>query len=223
MTRRDGGRPVPADRQTVFLLNADHAEAKGEIGDTIPEMPLKGRVTAIGSPRYSSANLGWMVQPGGAAVAFDSFDDYLRIRYKVPYVEGRPSKNNVKIAGWFYFEKFAKAVATEDIFSYGVMDSTPLTAFMFNKWANPAVPHLKMGHKMVLDEKGVAPHLSTGEWHYIKIELKSGAWRLYIEHRLVAEGELPPDFTSDLSREEARELIVGGFIGAVDELRVREF
>ncbi len=221
--RRDGGRPAPADDQTVFLLNADAEDATGPVGDTIPESPKRGRVEVTGNPVYSGENLGWMIEPKGAAVSFDSFDDYLKIRFKMPYVAGRPPRNNVRIAGWFYFEKFAKAVATEDILSYGIMDTTPLAAMQFNKWAKPTVPHFKIRHQAVIDEKGMAARLDTGEWRYVKIDLRPGEWRFSIDNREVSKGPLPDNYTGDLSKEESRELIVGGFIGAVDELRVREF
>ncbi len=213
VTRREGGVSRPADDHTLFLLNADTAPGAIHPGVPLRGMPGTATVSLTGSPRYTSENLGWMKDPQGAALVFGGADDSLRIR-----TEGTVEGKALALTGWFYFERFPHGIATMDLVTFGVAGATPLVSLHFDKWIEPAVPRLMLGHETVVDETLLAPSMRMGEWQPIRIVLRRDGWSLEIEGKVVSQGGIAESPFGKGALE--WELGVGGFEGFVDELRV---
>jgi len=214
VTRRDGGTVAPADENTLFLLSAD--TAPGEVGADapLPGMPHPATVTVTGLPRYAADNLGWMAEPSGAALAFAGANDALRVRWKA-----QPGGNALVISGWFQFDRFPHGIATTEILAFGPANATPLVSLHFDKWLEPAVPRLMLGHETVADETVLAPHVRTGEWQHLRITLAPDAWSLETEGVVVAKGERATGGGA-VTEVTEWELTLGGFEGLADEVRV---
>jgi hypothetical protein len=225
VTRADGGQAIPADPWTTFLISADTPELKKgkdkqleNAGELLPGMPFEAIVSVKGAPQYSASNLGWMAEPAGAALVLNDFADSINVKWNSP---AQPAKL-LEISGWFYFEKFPYAVETAEILSYGIGESTPLVGIHFDKWEENGYPRIQLGHDVIIDAKEMAQFVKLGEWQFLMLRLSVGTWQLLVDNKEVASGQTPEGRTMNFTDDPRRDLNVGGFKGAFDELRVRE-
>jgi hypothetical protein len=215
VTRRDGGKSIPADQNTRFLLHADAGPGAIKTGAPQPGMPRPATITITGHPRYADENLGWMEDPSGAAFAFGGPEDSLRVRSKVQF-----DGNGFVLSGWFQFNKFPHGIATTDILTLGLAGATPLISLHFDKWLEPVAPRLMLGPRTVADETIFAPIIRMGEWQHIEITFGPENWILAMEGKVVATGSLADGGGMPQGNETEWELGIGGFEGFVDEVRV---
>lgn len=224
VTRPDGGIKVDADDFTSFLLSADHTAVEKSkniplrTGANLPGMPHTVETTITGNPTFSAQNLGWMGKPEGAVLVLTDFQDTMKARWNTP----TSNASQIEISGWFYFEKYPHGVMTADNFTFGAPDSTPVMSLHFDQWDMPAFPRIQLGHETVLTSAQFGEAVKIGEWQFLMVLITNDGWSFHVDNIPVADGELPEGYILSLGEQPARELSVGSFLGAVDELRVRE-
>lgn len=208
--------PHVPDANTFALFNFDTSftESGGRGYQFVPK----------GNTALSSENILWMRNPAGKSVEFNSVNDSMEIVFSRKSIV--PSSGSTLVAeAKIYVEKFISEYAADsrifvlsqgDDKAFGVFDAKYVDGTHV-KSMNGYDSQVKVLSREQIDALMKQGKMQTNTWYNLKLIVSSGKAEIYVNSDKVGETNVSPQFASS---DTAIKLMVGGFQGFVDDIRV---
>ena len=221
VTTGNASDPVTPGDTTVFYFSGDSPNLpvglKLHSGSAVANHSGAISVDVSGAPIIDNKNLLWMKRPAGGAIRFDELEDRIAFSW-----EQSAESAGLEISAWFYFEKFPHAVMTADLFAIGRDGENPAISLQFDKWAKPESPQLIVGNQGAIPPAELGETVRTGRWQKITMRLTDTDWKLTVNGNPAGSGAVQdPDRISSFFEGKPRTIVIGNFIGTVDDIHVK--
>ena len=203
-----GGIPLDPDADTIALYHFD--------GDGLDASGNNHHLTAHAGASFATDNLGWMASPAGGVARFGALGDTLTV--SIPDSQVLPTVGQaITIDAWFFVRDFlAYGVTNAPIVSMTQGWDTSLE-ILDRKWDAPAVPQVRSGQTVVLNESQWQTSVQPYTWHRLSIQYDGiGTCDVYCDGALLVSTAINPNETrlNDWS------VTLGNFDGDLDEVRI---
>jgi|GEM_PF-2202440 len=208
-------QPHTSNTGTFALFNFDSSFA---------DSSGKGYVFKNNGAELSDQNILWMQNPSGKAVAFDSVTDSIEVELPRKTVFGSAQDTLIAEAKIYVDTFLSYNVADSKIFVL-MQNDDKLIGLFDAKYVDGTHARTMNGYnsqKKLLTSEQVAALMKQGKmqtktWYNLKLVVSAGKAEIWVNNDKVGETDVSPQFAGSDS---PIKLVIGGFKGYVDEVRV---